>query len=148
MPAVSFQVDFLIYLPIIASILALPGPIRSRVINPKRNRVGNSPSPKIFEWCAFTIATHITTIKGIQASLVNNPNIKNIEQKNSAKITRVAFTVPPKPKMLGKCWEVLLKLVNLLKPWCIIKIPKPMRRINILILTAPALYFEEKILFM
>jgi hypothetical protein len=52
-------------------------------------------------------------IKGITDILVNNPRIKNSEQKNSAKITKVREKVEPIPKKFRKVLWIVLKRSNL-----------------------------------
>ncbi len=67
------------------SILILPGPQKRIVIPQMRNMNAFSPSENMWKLCATVTATSIPIIIGITASLVNNPRITKMEQKNFSK---------------------------------------------------------------
>ena len=88
-------------------------------------------------------ATNIAITKGMQANLVNNPSIKSMAQKNSAKITNTRDTVLPSPMKFINLFCIELKFVILLKPCIRMRMPKPTRKINNAVFTAPAEYFDD-----
>ena len=64
------------------------------------------------------------------ANLVNNPIIKRIAQKNSAKVARLKLKKEPIPRGSGKCSDLSEKEASLGHPCVSIKDPKTIRSIN------------------
>ena len=75
---------------------------------------------------------------GMHANRVNRPIMTNSAQKNSAKITSMSEAVNPIPMKLIISFFFSAKPTSLMYPWCIMSIPKKIRRLSIAKLKAPA----------
>jgi hypothetical protein len=75
----------------------------------------------------------------METTLVNNPMIMKMAQKNSAKITNIRDVAGPKPIKSKKVCFMVSNLISFAYPCDIIRIPIAIRRINMAVLKAKAL---------
>lgn len=108
-----------------------PLPVKSRSINPKTYKIGNSCVPKPSFGCTIKAATAIVMIIGITANLVPRPINTSIEQINSAKTTSKKEVTAPIPKGSPKVISSLPKNVKSFgNPWVSVKAEIPTLKIS------------------